>query len=163
MPLVSLAPIERSKLPRPRNVKDRPGDDVNVLDQNLASDTVPIGAILHNLVNPGSDHMQTTITVRNLRSVNSRTIYALLDADVEIGGVVVSIVGIQARHLPAGGTSVHLPTFRDTDGVWRAAVILPEEVREAMSDAVLDFMVEEGVAKAAPSQLDAEADTHVLL
>jgi stage V sporulation protein G len=92
--------------------------------------------------------MKTTITVRNLRAVQSRTVYALLDADIVIAGVVITVVGIQARHVPAGGTSVHLPTYRDSDGAWRAAVILPEEIREALSDAVLSFMVEEGVAKA---------------
>jgi len=103
--------------------------------------------------------MQTTITVRHLRPLQGRTVYALLDADIEIGGVVISIVGVQARHLAKGGTSVHLPTFRDADGKWRAAVILPDEIREALCDAVLAFMVEEGVAKSAGSvQPDVEAN-----
>jgi stage V sporulation protein G len=105
------------------------------------------------------DAMQTTITVRHLRPLQGRTVYALLDADIEIGGVVISIVGVQARHLQGGGTSVHLPTFRDADGKWRAAVILPDEICDALSDAVLAFMVEEGVATQAGSgQPDAEAD-----
>lgn len=105
--------------------------------------------------------METTasITVRNLRPLRSKTVYALVDADIEIGGITVTVVGVQARHLPGGGTSIHLPTFRDADGVWRAAVILPNEIREALCDAVLGFMVEEGVAKPAGSgQPEAEAD-----
>jgi len=107
------------------------------------------------------DAMQTTITVRHLRPLQGRTVYALLDADIEIGGVALSIVGVQARHLAKGGTSVHLPTFRDHDGVWRAAVVLPDVIRDALSDAVLAFMVEEGVAVAKPEIAEpqvAEAD-----
>ena len=102
--------------------------------------------------------MKTTITVRHLRPLQGRTVYALLDADIEIGGVVISILGVQARHLPKGGTSVHLPTYRDADGVWRAAVVLPEEIREGLSDAVLAFMVEEGVAVAKAPRIEAGAD-----
>jgi len=102
--------------------------------------------------------MQTTITVRHLRPLQGRTVYALLDADIEIGGIVVMVVGVQARNLPGGGTSIHLPTFRDHDGVWRAAVILPDEIREALCDAVLDFMVEDGVAKQAARETGAEPD-----
>lgn len=95
--------------------------------------------------------METTITVRNLRAVQSRAVYALVDAEISIAGVSVIVMGIQARHLPKGGTSIHLPTYRDTDGAWRAAVELPEEIRETLCDIVLAFMVEEGVAKTAPA------------
>lgn len=102
--------------------------------------------------------MEATITVRNLRALKG-PIYALLDAEILIAGVPVVVMGIQARHLKAGGTSVHLPTYRDADGAWRAAVILPDEIRDALCDAVLDFMVEEGVAKQAGSgQAEAERD-----
>lgn len=91
-----------------------------------------------------------SITVMNLRGLTGRTVYALIDAEISIADVSVKVMGIQARRLPGGGTSVHLPTYRDGDGAWRGAVDLPAEIREALCDAVLTFMVEEGVAKAAP-------------
>ena len=95
-----------------------------------------------------------TISVCNLRPINSKTIYALVDADIEIAGVGINVFGIQARHLADGGTSIHLPTFRDSDGVWRSAVGLPDEIREAICDAVLAFMVEEGLARKVVADLD---------
>ncbi len=52
---------------------------------------------------------------------------------------------------------MHLPTFRDADGTWRTAIVLPDEIREGLCDAVLDFMAEEGVAKKeAPMAKDVE-------
>lgn len=52
-----------------------------------------------------------------------------------------------AARLPEGGTSVHLPTFRDANGTWQPAILLPEEVRVPLADAVLTFLVEEGLAQ----------------
>lgn len=86
-------------------------------------------------------------TICNLRAVRTKTVYAFLDANLEIDGVSIRIAGIQARHLSGGGTSVHLPCYRDIDGKWRAAVQLPQEVSDGVSAAVLEFLVEEGVAK----------------
>src|SRR5579859_257002 len=102
--------------------------------------------------------METTITVRNLRPLNGR-VYALVDADIVIGDIEITVFGIQARHVPSGGTSIHLPTYRDGDGAWRAAVELPEEIREALCDAILAFMVEEGVAKPRQAAADREDAT----
>ena len=89
---------------------------------------------------------QVTFQIYNLRPVRTKTVYAFLDADMEIGGVEFRVCGIQARHLPGGGTAVHLPCYRDVDGSWRAAVDLPQEMRDALSAAVLEVLVEEGVA-----------------
>jgi stage V sporulation protein G len=87
-----------------------------------------------------------TFSIFNLRAVRTKTVYAFLDAEVEIVGVRFRVSGIQARHAPGGGTSVHLPCYRDVDGSWRAAVDLPDEVRDALSAAVLELLVEEGLA-----------------
>jgi stage V sporulation protein G len=56
-------------------------------------------------------------------------------------------MGVQARRLPEGGTSVSLPTFKDEGGVWRPAIKLPDEVRAPLADAVLIFLLEEGLAR----------------
>jgi hypothetical protein len=66
---------------------------------------------------------------------------------VRIAGVAFEIMGVQARRLPEGGTSVCLPTFKDEGGVWRPAIKLPDEVRAPLADAVLAFLLEEGLAR----------------
>jgi len=88
-----------------------------------------------------------TFSIFNLRTVQTKTVYAFLDAEMAVDGVRFRVSGIQARHAAGGGTSVHLPCYRDTDGVWRAAVDLPDEVRDALASSVLEFLVEEGVAR----------------
>ncbi|HLY91226.1 MAG TPA: hypothetical protein VKQ27_19735 [Acetobacteraceae bacterium] len=89
---------------------------------------------------------QVTFRIWNIRPVRTKTVYAFMGADLEIGGVESRVCGIQARHLPGGGTSVNLPCYRDVDGAWRAAVDLPAEVQDALSAAVLGCLVAEGVA-----------------
>lgn len=78
--------------------------------------------------------------------MTSKTVYALFDAELDCEGILIRIFGLQARRVPAGGTSIHLPCFRDVDGVWRSAVDLPDELREALATVALEFLVEEGVA-----------------
>lgn len=56
-----------------------------------------------------------TFTVRNARPVSSKTLFALVDVDLKLGGVSLQIQGVQARRLAGGGTSVHLPTCKDPD------------------------------------------------
>ncbi len=88
-----------------------------------------------------------TFTVRDARAVESKTLYALLDVDVEIAGVVLVICGVQTRRVPQGGTSVHLPTYKGADGIWHPAIRLPAAARAPLADAVLTFLMEEGLAK----------------
>ncbi len=98
----------------------------------------------------GSDNAETvtvTFTVRNARPVDSKTLFALVDVEVQIAGVAFDIMGVQARRLPDGGSSICLPTFKDEGGNWRPAVHLPDEVRGPLADAVLTFLLEEGLAK----------------
>jgi stage V sporulation protein G len=90
---------------------------------------------------------QITFQLFNLRALTSKTVYALLDAELDCDGIVIRIFGLQARHVPGGGTSIHLPCFRDADGVWRAAVDLPDELKDALATAALEFLIEEGVAR----------------
>ncbi len=85
-------------------------------------------------------------SVFNLRTVRTKTVYAFVDAEMEVDGVRFRISGIQARHVTAAGTSVHLPCYRDIDGTWRAAIDLPDEVRDALASSVLEFLLEQGVA-----------------
>jgi hypothetical protein len=95
----------------------------------------------------GSNTAPIRLTVSNARAIDAKILFALVDVEVVIADIAFDVLGIQARRLPEGGTSVHLPTFRDTDGAWRPAVRLPEEVRGPLADAVLVFLVEEGLAR----------------
>ena len=83
----------------------------------------------------------------NARAVDSRALFALVDVKMQIAGIVFSIFGVQARREPDGNTSVRLPTFKDTDGAWKAAVQVPDEVRGPLAAAALAFLVDEGIAK----------------
>jgi len=94
-----------------------------------------------------ADTVSVTFTVSNARRIDSKILFALVDVEVQIAGVAFDIMGVQARRLPEGGTSVALPTFKDEGGIWRPAIKLPEEVRAPLADTVLAFLLEEGLAR----------------
>ena len=93
-----------------------------------------------------SETASIVCTVSNARHVASKAVFALVDVAIDVGGVGFSIQGVQARNLATGGTSIHLPTFKDASGISRPAILLPEELREPLTRAVLVFLVEEGLA-----------------
>ena len=55
--------------------------------------------------------------------------------------------GIRAMRAPTGATRVELPMFRDAAGQSRAAIVLPEEVHGPIGDAVIEALIEQGLAK----------------
>ncbi|GGF46423.1 hypothetical protein GCM10011611_61100 [Aliidongia dinghuensis] len=85
-------------------------------------------------------------TIGNCTPMQSKSVFAFVDVEIVICGVGFWIRGVQARHVAGGGTSIHLPTYRAPDGTWRAAVELPEDLVAPMADAVLAYLVDEGVA-----------------
>lgn len=105
------------------------------------------------------DHEPVAITICNLRPIQSKLVFALLDVELVLAGVSMTLHGITARHLSGGGTSIHLPRYRDNTGEWRAAVSLPDDLRDAIADQILVHLVETGIAR--PRQT-AEAETAVL-
>ena len=88
-----------------------------------------------------------TFTVHNARPTDSKQLFALVDVEIEIAGASFEIVGVQARREPGDMTSIRLPTFKDANGTWQAAIRLPPELVAPMGDAVLAFLMEEGLAK----------------
>jgi hypothetical protein len=54
------------------------------------------------------------------------------------------------RVLPMG-TRIDLPMFRDESGVWRRAITLPDEICGPIGKAVLDALVERGLAVRGPA------------
>jgi DNA-binding cell septation regulator SpoVG len=93
-----------------------------------------------------ADTERVTFTIANLRSINSKRLYALVDVEIRVAGLSFRIIGVQIQR-GSGGLSVHLPTHRDVNGAWKPVVEMPEELREPLSDAVMEFLVDEGMAK----------------
>lgn len=94
-----------------------------------------------------TDTATITCTVSNARPCPGKSIFAMVDVQIEVGGVSFSIQGVQARRLPTGGTSIHLPTFKDASGLPTAAIVLPDQLKQPLCDAVLAFLVDEQLAK----------------
>lgn len=97
-------------------------------------------------MSPEPETTTVICTVSNSRPVDSKSLFALVDVEVEIGGVALMVRGVQARRTPEG-TAVMLPTYKDTDGSQRTAIVLPEEVKEPLFRAILAHLVDTGLAK----------------
>jgi len=91
------------------------------------------------------------ITVLSVTPVRAGKLFALAAVEVDIDGVLIEIHGIRALHVPPAATRIELPTFRDAAGRSQPAVILPEEVRGPIGDAVLDQLVDLGLAVRRPA------------
>jgi hypothetical protein len=87
---------------------------------------------------------RVTFTIANLRSINSKRLYALVDVEIRVAGLSFRIIGVQIQR-GTGGLSVHLPTHRDVNGAWKPVVEMPD--RGPLSDVVMGFLVDEGMAK----------------
>jgi hypothetical protein len=89
-----------------------------------------------------------SITVLSVTPARTGRLFALVAVDIDIDGVRIEVHGIRAVRVddPAGAR-IELPTFRDAAGVLRPAIVLPEEVRNPIADAVLDALIERGLAK----------------
>jgi hypothetical protein len=96
-----------------------------------------------------TDTAPVSFTILRVRAIETKHVYALIDVELSIAGICFTIAGIQARHLAQGGTSINLPKYRDADGTWRSAVDVPPELRDAVSSAILDHLLDIGVAKRA--------------
>ena len=48
---------------------------------------------------------RVTFTIANPRTVNSKSLYALVDVEVQVAGLSFGIIGVQVRH-GSGGLSV---------------------------------------------------------
>jgi stage V sporulation protein G len=88
------------------------------------------------------------ITVLSVTPARAGKLFALASVEVDTDGIQIAIHGIRALHVtdPAG-TRIELPQFRDANGQWQTAISLPEEVRSPIGDAVLNELVERGLAK----------------
>jgi len=88
-----------------------------------------------------------SITVLSVMPIRAGRLFALASVEINVDGVVIEIHGIREMRVATGATRVELPTFRDTTGQSRAAIVLPEEIYRPIGDAVLDVLIERGIAK----------------
>ena len=100
---------------------------------------------------PDSATTQVSITVLSVTPMRAGKLFALAAVAIDIDGVLIEIHGIRAVHVPPAATRIELPTFRDAAGRSRAAIILPEEVRRPIGDAVLEELVERSLAVRRPA------------
>lgn len=87
-----------------------------------------------------------TFSIGNLRLHHGRGTIGLLDAEFSIAGVTFTIHGIRVS-ITAERTTIRLPAYRDPEGAWKDALSVPPEISAALSDAILAFLVEQGVAR----------------
>jgi stage V sporulation protein G len=87
------------------------------------------------------------ITVLAITPVQAGKLFALASVEIDIDGIQVQVHGIHALRVAPVGTRIELPKFRDAVGVMRAAVSLPNEVCGPIGDALLDTLIERGLAE----------------
>ena len=85
-----------------------------------------------------------SFVVTNLRPIESKSLFALVDVEMRIADVSFEILGVQAHRTGLAGASIFLPTYKDVDGTWKPAIRLPDELCKPLGDAVLDFLVDQG-------------------
>jgi hypothetical protein len=88
-----------------------------------------------------------SITVLSATPMRAGKLFALASVEINVDGVLIEIHGIRAIRTASGATRVELPTFRDATGQPRTAIVLPEEVYRPIGDAVLEVLIERGIAK----------------
>ena len=98
-----------------------------------------------------------SITVLSVTPVRAGKLFALASVEIDIDGVLIEIRGIRVVHVPPAATRIELPNFRDARGRSQAAIILPEEVRRPIGDAVLGQLVERGLAVKRPALIAANS------
>ena len=87
-----------------------------------------------------------SITVVSVKPVKFGKIFALASVEIDIDGVLLVLHWVRAIRVQPMGARIDLPMFRDENGVWRRAVTLPDEICGPIGRAVLDELVERGLA-----------------
>src|ERR1700736_2678701 len=88
-----------------------------------------------------------SITVLSVTPMRAGRLFALASVEIDIDGARIEVRGIRAMRVPTGATRGERPTFRDASGQSRAAIVLPEEVHGPIGDAVIEALIERGLAK----------------
>jgi hypothetical protein len=86
------------------------------------------------------------VSVLSVTPANAGRLFALASIEIEVDGVVIALHGIRAMRVGTESTRIELPQYRDASGLQRPVVTLPPEVYGPIGNAVLDTLVERGLA-----------------
>jgi stage V sporulation protein G len=86
-----------------------------------------------------------SITVLSVTPARAQKLFAFASIEIDIDGVQIGVHGIRAMHAGPEAAAIELPKYRDSDGLWRTAITLPEEIYTPIARAVLDELVERGL------------------
>lgn len=79
------------------------------------------------------------VTLTGIQKVHGREpLVALAVAELDIGGVILLLQGIQIRRNHAGRMDVLAPQFKSNTGEWFPAVTLPAVILSALEDAFVE-------------------------
>ena len=85
-----------------------------------------------------TDTMPVTFRLTGLERIHAPgKLVALAVVELEIGGAVLTLQGVQVLRLPNGQTECRAPCFRSSTGRWLPAVMLPPGLASALAAEVL--------------------------
>lgn len=107
-----------------------------------------------------SDTAAVTCRVLEVQPQQLGKLIALAAVEIVIDGIPLVIHGVQVARTRAGereATLVTLPNYRGADGRWKAAITLPDELREPIADVVLAQCLDMGLLREQPASPSAVA------
>lgn len=82
-----------------------------------------------------------TLTVLGVERVAGRgRLIALACVEIELDGIPILLQGVKVTKLPSGGMKCDAPCYRDPDGSWLPAVVLPADLAKGIADEVFAAM-----------------------
>ncbi len=72
--------------------------------------------------------------VLGIQRLKAGPLIGLAVVELTIAGVILQLQGVQLFKESGGGLAVRAPRFRDAEGHWRSAVILPDSLQRALAD-----------------------------
>ena len=87
---------------------------------------------------PDTDSVEVSFEVVKVERVDAGRLYALATVVVSVNDVEMAIQGVRIMRQATGMLAVEAPRFRRPGGEWVPAVMLPEELKQALAAEILD-------------------------
>jgi hypothetical protein len=89
---------------------------------------------------PDAEFKSVAFTLLGIERLSAGALIGLAVVEIDIGGIVLLIQGVQIMRGGNGAVEVRAPRFRDAAGQWRSAIVLPDSLQSALADEILaDF------------------------
>ena len=85
-----------------------------------------------------TDRVTVGYRVQRVERISAGRLYALATVLITVNDVEMTIQGVRVVSQPTGMLAVEAPQFRGPGGEWTPAVTLPTELKQAISDEILD-------------------------